>query len=305
MTDENETFEEDRKLFVGGLPQEASQDELKEYFEQFGEIEHVKLKMDPMTGRSRGFAFLLYKDVASISNAADGSEHKIKGKTITVKKADIKQGKVYVGKLPETGCDEEDIKNHFSQYGAIAEVIRPIDKSKNNEPKNFCFVTFERERVAKKLIDEGSAVINGHKMQIKQVTPNPRDPAQRGGGGMRGGRGGMGRGGFGGSPWMNQGGGYGGGWGGEQGYGGGHWGGQGGYGGGQGGYGGGQWGGDGGYSGGMGGGYGADGYGGYGGSDNGYGGAMSARGGGMGMGGGKMRGGRGGGRGRGVRGRPY
>ena len=46
-----------------------------------------------------------------------------KGKTITVKKADIKQGKVYVGKLPETGCDEEDIKNHFSQYGAIAEVL--------------------------------------------------------------------------------------------------------------------------------------------------------------------------------------
>ena len=29
MTDENETFEEDRKLFVGGLPQEATQDELK------------------------------------------------------------------------------------------------------------------------------------------------------------------------------------------------------------------------------------------------------------------------------------
>ena len=39
-----------------------------------------------------------------------------------MKKADIKQGKVYVGKLPETGCDEEDIKNHFSQFGAIAEV---------------------------------------------------------------------------------------------------------------------------------------------------------------------------------------
>ena len=50
----------------------------QEYFEKFGEIEHVKLKMDPMTGRSRGFAFLLYKDVSSIEGAADGSEHKIK-----------------------------------------------------------------------------------------------------------------------------------------------------------------------------------------------------------------------------------
>ena len=29
---------------------------------------------------------------------------------------------IYVGKLPETGCEEEDIKNHFAQFGAIAEV---------------------------------------------------------------------------------------------------------------------------------------------------------------------------------------
>ena len=32
------------------------------------------------------------------------------------------------------------------QFGTVSEVIRPIDKSKNNEPKNFCFVTFEKER---------------------------------------------------------------------------------------------------------------------------------------------------------------
>ena len=95
-----------------------------------------------------------------------------------MKKADIKPGKVYVGKLPESGLGEEEIREHFSQFGNIAEVIRPIDKSKNNEPKNFCFVTFERERVAKKLIEEGTCLINGHKMQVKQVTPNPRDPSQ-------------------------------------------------------------------------------------------------------------------------------
>ena len=34
--------------------------------------------MDPVTGRSRGFAFLLYKDIESIDKAADGSEHQIK-----------------------------------------------------------------------------------------------------------------------------------------------------------------------------------------------------------------------------------
>ena len=117
-----------------------------------------------------------------------------RGRPSLLKRQTSNKAKFMWVKLPESGCDEEDIKNHFSQFGAIAEVIRPIDKSKNNEPKNFCFVTFERERVAKKLIEEGSATINSHKMQIKQVTPNPRDPEQGGGGGMRGGRGEMGRG---------------------------------------------------------------------------------------------------------------
>ena len=54
---------------------------LQEYFETFGELESVKLKMDPMTGRSRGFAFLLYKDIESVEKAAaEGSEHSIKVK---------------------------------------------------------------------------------------------------------------------------------------------------------------------------------------------------------------------------------
>ena len=48
-----ETHEDDRKLFVGALPQEAKEDDIKEYFGQFGEIENINLKMDQMTGRSR------------------------------------------------------------------------------------------------------------------------------------------------------------------------------------------------------------------------------------------------------------
>merc|ERR1719464_1488450 len=152
----------------------------------------------------------------------------IKGKNATVKKADVKPGKIYVGKLPDSGLNEDDVRADLEQYGTITEVVRPIDKSKNNEPKNFCFVTFEKERIAKKLIQTGNININGHKLMVKEVTPNPRDPAARGGG---------------------SGGGYGGGaW--DQGYGGGAWDQSGGYGGGFGGYGGGGYGGQGGFGGG-------------------------------------------------------
>lgn len=272
------TEEEDRKLFVGGLAQEASQDDLKEYFGKFGELERVQLKMDSQTGRSRGFAFIVYKEESSVDPAC-ASEHSIKGKKCTVKKADVKPGKIYVGKMPADGVTEDDVRTALAEFGTITEVVRPIDKTKNNEPKNFCFVTFEKDRIAKKLIQTGNVSVNGHKLLVKDVTPNPRDPAARGGG--RGG----GRGGF--QQQQQQYGGYGGGNAWDQSA--------------MGGYGGGAWDQSGGYGGGYGqqmGGYGGGGYGG------GFGGDQSYGGGGMMGGGGKMmRGGRGGGDRGGSRGR--
>ena len=45
--------DDDRKLFIGGLAQEAAEKDLKEYFAKFGDVSSVTLKMDQMTGRSR------------------------------------------------------------------------------------------------------------------------------------------------------------------------------------------------------------------------------------------------------------
>ena len=58
---------EDRKLFVGGLSWETKEPQLKDYFEKFGEIESINLKVDPVTGRSRCFAFLVFKDPSSVN----------------------------------------------------------------------------------------------------------------------------------------------------------------------------------------------------------------------------------------------
>ncbi len=189
-----------------------------------------------------------------------------------------KQGKIYVGKF--TGAvTEDEIRAHFSQFGNVVEIQRPVDRSKNNEPKNFCFITFDKEEPADTLLKKGSVHLNGMDVDIKKVTVKSDGM----GGGMRGGRGG--------------GGGMRGGGGGGRGGGGGGWGGGGGgydawgYGGGWGGYDAGPWG----YAP-----YGGGGYGGWGG-DGGYGGGGKMGAGGMGgYGGGRGRGG-----GRGGRAAPY
>jgi len=264
---QNGVSEDDRKLFVGGLAQEVGESDLQEYFGQYGGVASVTLKMDPTTGRSRGFAFVVFQDVEPLQSAL-GQEHTIKNKKVAVKKAASKQGKIYVGKFNQP-ITEDEIRSHFEQYGNVVEIQRPVDRSKNSEPKNFCFITFDKEEPANQLLSRGTVNVSGQDVEIKKVTVKPNDGMGGGGrGGMRGGMGGGHRGGWGG-------GGYGGGW-------------DGGYGGGYGGYGeAGAW----------------PGYGG------GYGGGWGAGGGGGGWGdygGGKM-GGAGGGRGRGRGGRsaPY
>jgi len=216
----NIVHEDDRKLFVGALPQEAKDTDIKEYFGTYGEIENINLKMDPMTGRSRGFAFIVFKELAGIEAALQQTAHIVKGKKVTCKKAEARQGKIYVGKLPAgDALSKEDLQAHFEQFGSVVEVVRPVDKMKNNEPKTFAFITFAREDAAKQLVKQGQTTINGETVEIKKVTPKE----QMGGGGW-GGPGGYGaQGGWGyGDPYAYGGyGGYGDPYGGYGGYGGG------------------------------------------------------------------------------------
>ena len=74
---------EDRKLFVGGLSWETREPQLKEYFEKFGEVESVNLKLDPMTGKSRCFAFIVYKEPADLTKVFEQTEHAINSKKVS------------------------------------------------------------------------------------------------------------------------------------------------------------------------------------------------------------------------------
>jgi len=163
--------EDQRKLFVGGLAQEAKDTDVKEYFGRYGEIEHINLKHDPMTGRSRGFAFIVFKEISGLEAASAQEAHVIKGKRATCKKAEVRQGKIYVGKLPAEDLSNQDLTDHFAQFGSVVEVIRPVDKSKDDAPKNFCFVTFDKEEPAKLLVMKGLTSIKGHQVIISRVTP--------------------------------------------------------------------------------------------------------------------------------------
>ncbi len=47
-----------KKMYVGNLPFNSTEEDIQNLFSQFGEVESVNLITDRETGRSRGFAFV-------------------------------------------------------------------------------------------------------------------------------------------------------------------------------------------------------------------------------------------------------
>eukprot|EP00913_Durusdinium_trenchii_P012399 g11640.t1 len=55
-----------RHAKVGSLDTSCTEDDVKEFFSNFGTVTLVELKMEPTTGRSRGFAFITFSDEAPV-----------------------------------------------------------------------------------------------------------------------------------------------------------------------------------------------------------------------------------------------
>ena len=81
-----------KKLYIGGLVDDITSPELKEVFEEFGEIVDAKVIKDRYTGNCRGFGFITFKNDEDADKAieeADGGE--LDGKKIRVCEAKNKK----------------------------------------------------------------------------------------------------------------------------------------------------------------------------------------------------------------------
>lgn len=75
-------------IYVGNLSYKISDQELKEVFEEFGEVSSAKVIKDRQTGRSKGFGFVEMNnddEAQAAINKLDGAE--IKGRAAKVNKA--------------------------------------------------------------------------------------------------------------------------------------------------------------------------------------------------------------------------
>lgn len=77
-----------KRLFVGSLPYKLTEDEMKEFFSQAGEVVSARIITDRDTGRSKGFGFVEMADDAGGDKAIKELNGKdLMGRPITVNEA--------------------------------------------------------------------------------------------------------------------------------------------------------------------------------------------------------------------------
>lgn len=72
------------KIFVGGLPYHTTDQSLREFFDQFGDIEEAVVITDRQTGKSRGYGFVTMSDRTAAERACKDPNPIIDGRKANV-----------------------------------------------------------------------------------------------------------------------------------------------------------------------------------------------------------------------------
>ncbi|CAF0791915.1 unnamed protein product [Adineta steineri] len=180
----NNVDEQNRKLFIGGLNYTTTDDKLKEYCSKYGEITECVIMRD-REGRSRGFAFVSFKDRPMVDHFMTHRPHTIDGRQTEPKRAmprdeasrpegQLTVKKLFIGGIKEE-LTEDDLKSYFEKFGNIIEC--KIMKDKEDKPRGFAFITFDDYDSVDRSVLEKPHIVNGRELDVRKAIP--RDQTSR------------------------------------------------------------------------------------------------------------------------------
>jgi RNA recognition motif-containing protein len=191
--EENSKPEKERfTMFVGNVPFETMENDLRELFSEYGTVELVNLPRDRASGRSRGFAFVDMASKNEVTAAIDGLNGVlVGGRAIRVvesvpkeelqsrgpQKYDESAQKIYVGNIPFQ-TQKEDLMDFFSEYGGVREVYIPFDTTTGNQ-RGFAFVTMDVGDAEKAIEKADGASFFGRTITVSKPLPRGQKAPSR------------------------------------------------------------------------------------------------------------------------------
>ena len=109
------------KLYIGNIPFDAREEELRELFTSFGTLGTATVIVDPRKGRSRGFGFVEFDDPVQGKAAIAGvNGTEFGGRKLVVNEARSRDGgsSGYRGSRGGFGGDRDDRSSDRSSHGS-------------------------------------------------------------------------------------------------------------------------------------------------------------------------------------------
>ncbi|SPR01967.1 unnamed protein product (mitochondrion) [Plasmodiophora brassicae] len=170
-----------RRLFIGGVSWDTTDEKFRAYFEQFGALEEAIIMRDKATGQSRGFGFVTFMSpdpvptVLAQSLELDGRQidpkvavrkEEMDRRNANLLPRDAPDRKIFVGSVPpEVTADA--FRTYFEAFGPTQEAVLM--------KQGYGFVRFLEQSSVEAVLNQAEHVINGMKVEPQRATPRRAD----------------------------------------------------------------------------------------------------------------------------------
>ncbi|GMR33301.1 hypothetical protein PMAYCL1PPCAC_03496, partial [Pristionchus mayeri] len=161
-----------RKLTIRGLTPNTTEEMLRDFYGQFGEVTDAVVFVDDCTMKTKGFGFVTYTAKAMVDECQRARPHMIDGKEVEARRASINRGtsdpgntnKLYVSGVHRE-YSEEVLQAYFSKFGAIKKIEIVRDQFHLH---GLAYVTFDDYDSVDQCVMIKSHDINGHRCEVKK-----------------------------------------------------------------------------------------------------------------------------------------